>query len=60
MYQIAITPASETNRRREYRKSFTSKTEANKWFKMQQAKRATARNFGAAFSNNSIEVHKLY
>lgn len=60
MYQIAITPVSERNTRREYRKSFDTKREANKWFNVQQAKRATARNFGASFCNHSIEVNKLY
>ncbi len=58
MYQIEIT--SHANSKRVYRKSFVSKSDANKWFNAQQAKRAIARNFGASFSTLNIEVSKLY
>jgi hypothetical protein len=60
MYQIAITPRNENNNRKEIRFSFETKRIANKWFKRQQAKRALSKNFGAGFSNNTIEVYKLY
>lgn len=58
MYQIAIT--SVVNAKREIRKSFETKRMANKWFSAQQEKRALSRNSTASFSNNTIEVSKLY
>lgn len=60
MFKIEISALSSLNDYRKYYKIFNTKKEANKWFKKQEIKRSVSRNFGSSFSNDTIEVRKLY